>query len=143
METDRRTEYPAGLKWTKQRKSVYGILERSVEPLSAQQIYRELLRTEDRETFAFSTVYRILSAFEDRGLVNRDIWPEDGTVFYSLNRGGHIHYAVCLDCHKRIPLAGCPFAHFHPDTGAKDFTVTGHKIELYGYCRECSAARQG
>ena len=31
-------EYPAGLKWTKQRKRVYQILQEATEPLSAAQI---------------------------------------------------------------------------------------------------------
>ncbi len=132
-----RVQYPAGIKWTRQRKCVYGILYRSMEPLSAIQIYQQVLQTEKAENYAVSTIYRILGAFEDHGLVSRDVWPEDGTVFYELNRGEHTHYAVCLECRKRIPLSGCPFIHMRLDTGAKDFMVTGHRVELYGYCKDC------
>lgn len=134
-------EYPAGIKWTKQRKRVYDILDSSVEPMSAIQIYQRILR-EGEADYAVSTVYRILAAFEEKSLVSRDIWPQDGTVFYELNRGGHTHYAVCLECRRRIPLSACPFTHMHLDTGAEDFLVTGHRIELYGYCKECAAARE-
>ena len=35
-------EYPAGLKWTKQRKRVYEILKEATEPLSAAQIYARM-----------------------------------------------------------------------------------------------------
>ena len=140
MKKEGNAGYPAGIKWTKQRKSVYDILEQSVEPLNALQIYHKLLKSGQEETYAVSTVYRILSAFEEQGIVNRDVWPEDGTVFYELNRGGHIHYAICLECHKRIPLSGCPFSQMHPETGVKDFLVTGHRIELYGYCKNCRQA---
>ncbi len=135
-------EYPQGLKWTKQRKSVYRILWSAAEPLNAAQIYQLACSKGQGEEYAPSTVYRILSAFEEQGLVEKTTWMGDGTVVYTLNRGGHTHYAICLDCHKRIPLQSCPFSHIHMDRESGDFTVTGHKLELYGYCKDCQALRQ-
>ena len=132
--------YPQGLKWTKQRKSVYRALWETAEPLSAGQIYQRIMADEDGKAgtgYAVSTVYRILTAFEEKGLVEKNAWMEDGTIVYSLNRGGHTHYAVCLKCHNRIPLRDCPFSHIQLEEGMEDFTVTGHKLELYGYCRDC------
>ncbi len=137
MEDGMERKYPKGMKWTKQRKLVYEILLQSVEPMSAAQIFRRAMELYPEENFAVSTVYRILSAFEENGLVDRDLWPEDGTVFYGLNRGGHTHYAVCLECHKRIPLSVCPLGHMRAMADPGDFIVTGHKIELYGYCKDC------
>lgn len=130
-------EYPAGLKWTKQRKSVYEILWETAEPLSAIQIYNRVIKSGDGGEYAVSTIYRILSAFEEKGLVEKTSWMGGGTVVYSLNRGGHTHYAVCLGCHQRIPLPNCPFASIHMGKGMDDFIVTGHKLELYGYCKNC------
>lgn len=129
-------EYPGGIKWTKQRKCVYRILYYANEPLNAVQIYKRIGREEEND-YAVSTIYRILAVFEERGLVNKTTWLGDGTVVYELDRGEHTHYAVCLECHKRIPISDCPFAHMHLNAGAEDFTVTGHKLELYGYCGEC------
>ena len=130
-------EYPQGLKWTKQRKSVYKVLWEASEPLNAIQIYNLAVRDTDGEECAVSTIYRILAVFEEKGLAEKSSWMGDGTVVYTLNRGGHTHYAVCLECHRRIPLQSCPFAHMHLSPAAEDFTITGHKLELYGYCREC------
>lgn len=135
--SESRETYPSGIKWTKQRKNVYQVLAKAQEPLSAVQIYHRLEKEEIGETFAVSTVYRILSAFEKNGLVSRTNWMGEGTIVYELNRGGHTHYAVCLDCHKRVPLAGCPVVHAELDRETGDFQVTGHKLELYGYCKEC------
>ena len=123
------------LKWTKQRKHVREILETAEMPLTAGQIFAKL-PTEEQEHYALSTIYRILAAFEEHQLVNKSTWMGDQTVVYTLNRGEHTHYAVCLECHRRIPLQSCPFAHIHLED-AEDFTVTGHKLELYGYCKEC------
>lgn len=99
-------------------------------------------QTDTEAKYAVSTIYRILAAFEEKGLVTRTTWMGDGTVVYELNRGGHTHYAVCLECHKRVALPGCPFAHVHLEEEPGDFTVTGHKLELYGYCKECREARK-
>lgn len=149
-ETTKDMIYPQGIKWTKQRKSVYQVLSEATEPLSAQQIYLLAKEAGGQETYALSTVYRILSVFEENGLVNSTTWMGEDTLVYELERGGHTHYAVCLDCHKRIPLHGCPFSigHFGNRQGERehreleDFTVIGHKIELYGYCDKCRENRR-
>lgn len=129
--------YPQGLKWTRQRKSVYRVLWTAKEPLTANQIYQRAEKLNAGEEYAVSTIYRILAVFEEKELVEKAAWMEDGTVVYELRRGGHRHYAVCLGCHRRIPLQSCPFAHIHLEKETKEFYVTGHKLELYGYCKEC------
>ena len=134
---EKEIEYPQGLKWTKQRKSVYKVLWDAEEPLNVTQIYHLVGKEAAGEEYAPSTIYRILSAFEEKGLVEKSTWMGDGTVVYALNRGGHTHYALCLECHKRIPLQRCPFSHIHLEKEAVDFTITGHKLEIYGYCKEC------
>lgn len=139
--------YPRGIKWTRQRKDVYAVLYSAKEPLSAVQIYQQVAKSEDSCNYAVSTIYRILTAFEAKNLVNKTNWVGDGTVVYELNRGGHTHYAVCMNCNKRIPLQVCPFEHIHlqdeaAEQGLEDagFQIIGHKLELYGYCRECKSA---
>lgn len=130
-------QYPRGLKWTKQRKNIYRVLWEASEPLSAVQIYNLSVKRADGEEYALSTIYRIMAAFEEKGLVEKTTWMGGGTVLYALNRGEHTHYAICLECHKRIPLQSCPCIHIHPEREVEDFTVTGHKLELYGYCNTC------
>lgn len=137
---DKKT-YPQGIKWTRQRKCVYEVLFAAAEPLSAQQIFNKAEQFFTAEIHAVSTVYRILTTFEEQGFVNKSNWLGDGTALYELNRSEHTHYAVCLECHKRIALQSCPFAHMHLED-AGDFTVTGHKLELYGYCKECRRVQE-
>lgn len=139
-----KVSYPKGIKWTKQRKEVYHVLWESKEPLSAVQIYNRIQKTDTDSSYALSTIYRILTAFEEKGFVNKTNWMGDGTLVYEWNKGEHTHYAVCLSCHKRIPLESCPFVHMHTpqvqeddNLDASGFQVTGHKLELYGYCRQC------
>jgi len=132
MQNEQKT-YPQGIKWTRQRKDVYDVLAAAPEPLSAIQIYNQI-----GEEYAFSTIYRILTAFEEKNIVTRSNWMDSNTLVYALNRGEHTHYAVCLSCHKHIPLSTCPLAHLHFPKAEGEFQVIGHKLELYGYCKDCS-----
>lgn len=132
--------YPAGLKWTKQRKAVYEILRQASEPMTAAGIYHLAQEAASGEEYALSTIYRILTAFEEKGLVEKEVFLEDGTAVYTLSRGEHTHYAVCLECHRRIPLQHCPFAHMQLEKDTDEFTITNHKLELYGYCKDCKEA---
>lgn len=134
--------YPVGIKWTKQRKDVYHILMEAESPLSAVQIYNRIEKEQADVSYAVSTIYRILAAFEEKDLVTKTTWMGTGTVVYEINRGGHTHYAVCLSCRKRVPLPTCPFEHAHLDTTSGDFTITGHKLELFGYCKACESQNE-
>lgn len=133
--------YPAGIKWTKQRKAVYEILSVSAEPLSAVQIYNRILQKSEEGSYAVSTIYRILTAFEEKGYVEKSTFIGEDTVMYEWKRERHTHYAVCLGCHKKLALQTCPFEQMHLAAQSDGFLVTGHKLELYGYCKNCKTGR--
>ena len=139
-------KYPRGMKWTKQRKSVYEVLYLAKEPLNAHQIYHLAMdrleaKGELTETnYAFSTIYRILNAFEESHIVLKSNSIGSLTTVYEFVRGDHMHYAVCLGCKKRILLPHCPFEHMDMHQAGEDFVVTGHKLEVYGYCKTCQTA---
>lgn len=134
---------PKGIKWTKQRKDIFEVLKCAKKPLSAHDIYQEILKDSavDTTNFAISTVYRSLTVFEEKGLIEKSVILGSDTAVYELVEGNHKHYAVCLSCHKLVPLKHCPFEHVaHDSMESEDgeFVVTGHKLELYGYCKECT-----
>ncbi len=136
-------KWPEGIKWTKQRKDIFEVLKGAKKPLSAHDIYQEILKdvTVDASTFAISTVYRSLAIFEEKGLIEKSMLMGSDTAVYELVDGHHKHYAVCLSCHKLVPLKHCPFEHVehsHMESEDGEFVVTGHKLELYGYCKECT-----
>lgn len=126
--------YPPVIKWTKQRKDVSQVLKEAEEPLSAGEIYQRLLE-EGKTGYAVSTIYRVLAAFEEKGMVQKSTLMGEDTALYTWNRGEHQHYAICLCCHKKIPLQTCPVK--HTQISGEEFTVTGHRVEIYGYCKNC------
>lgn len=123
-----------GLKNTENRKIILGILESSPVMVNAEEIFREAKKRKDID---FSTVYRNLSVFCEKGIVIKSIGG-DGTACYQLAKSSHSHYLICSECRKRVQIKGCPFeamkANIVQETG---FHITGHKVEFFGECPEC------
>lgn len=133
-------EFPKDLKKTKQRVDVYYVLSKEGQPMTAIEIYDKISKRDGGCSYAISTIYRTLAAFEEKGYVEKSTMTgEDMAVFEWRKGDDHRHYAICLNCHKKVALEACPFKHMHitRNTPEDDFTVTGHKLELYGYCKEC------
>ncbi len=139
--------FPSEIKRTRQREEIFHILSEASEPMSAQEIYLAMMKTMEQNNFAVSTVYRVLSAFEEKGYVEKTTLMGEDTCYYEWIKEGHRHYAVCLECRRRIPLKTCPFGDhmlkekdMEPDE--EGFLVEGHRLEIYGYCRNCRNERE-
>ena len=128
-------QWPAGLKRTKPREQILELLAAADQPLEVQEIYRRM--GAEGSGLAMSTVYRALAAFEEHGLVTKTTMMGGETAVYRLRRADHEHYAICLRCHRQIPLKECPVEHVAMETEGEDFLVTSHRLELYGYCAQC------
>ena len=86
----------AGLKATLPRLKVLGLFESSSQRhLSAEDVYKMLLST--GEDVGLATVYRVLTQFEQAGLLVRHHF-ESGKAVFELNQGGHHDHIVCLQC---------------------------------------------
>ena len=127
----------AGLKTTLPRLRVLSILENSkIRHLSAEDVYKELL--EDEGSVGLATVYRVLTQFEDAGLVIRHNFEGERSVF-ELNDEDHHDHMVCVKCgsvteflDKRIEAQQEKVAEDH------GFTIQDHSLTLYGLCKRCS-----
>ena len=85
-----------GLKATLPRLRILELFEKSpVRHLSAEEVYR-VLRQEGTET-GLATVYRVLTQFEQAGLLVRHHF-ESGKAVFELNQGGHHDHLVCVQC---------------------------------------------
>jgi Fur family ferric uptake transcriptional regulator len=86
----------AGLKATLPRLRVLSLFGSSEQRhLSAEDVYRMLLTS--GEDIGLATVYRVLTQFEQAGLLVRHHFESDKAVF-ELNQGYHHDHIVCLQC---------------------------------------------
>ncbi|HEY9446265.1 MAG TPA: ferric iron uptake transcriptional regulator [Burkholderiales bacterium] len=127
-----------GLKATLPRLRILELFEKStVRHLSAEDVYRILLN-EGTDT-GLATVYRVLTQFEQAGLLVRHHF-EGGKAVFELNRGEHHDHLVCIQCghveefydaeieKRQIKIAE-----------ARGFKIHDHSLHLYADCtkRNC------
>jgi Fur family ferric uptake transcriptional regulator len=127
--------WPAGVKKTRQRQAVLAVLQQADQPLSALDLRARAAAA--GQDISLSTIYRILEYLEKKGVTTRAELARSERALYELNRFRHKHYAVCVSCRKIIKMDNCPMENFIPHIAEKDFRVTGHSVEIYGYCRDC------
>ena len=85
-----------GLKVTLPRLKVLSIFENSKEKhLSAEDIYKEMIGSGDE--IGLATIYRVLTQFEQAGLLIRHHF-ESGKAIFELNEKSHHDHIVCLQC---------------------------------------------
>ena len=86
----------SGLKATLPRRKILELFESSkVRHLSAEDVYKALIA--EGIDIGLATVYRVLTQFEQAGLLVRHHF-EGGKAVYELNEGGHHDHLVCLQC---------------------------------------------
>ncbi|WP_423911087.1 ferric iron uptake transcriptional regulator [Candidatus Spongiihabitans sp.] len=130
----------AGLKTTLPRLRVLSILENSkIRHLSAEDVYKELLNEED--SVGLATVYRVLTQFEDAGLVIRHHFEGDRSVF-ELNDEDHHDHMICDQCGKVTEFVDRRIESLQEKV-AEDhgFSLQDHSLTLYGICARCQNSR--
>ena len=123
----------SGLKATQPRLKILEIFQQNtVRHLSAEDVYRQLLA--DNLEIGLATVYRVLTQFEQAGLLARNYF-ETGKAVYELNEGSHHDHIVCLNC-GRVEEFHDEKIEFRQHEIAKKFgfEIIDHTLALYGHC---------
>ncbi len=120
---------------TWQRGAILRTMEAARCHLSAEEIHRRVRR--GAHPIGLATVYRALETFVREGVLE-PVHIGDGRVRYGLAAKHHDHL-VCLRCGEWEPIEECMVPQA-PRRTASGFRVTGHQLELYGYCTQCQAS---
>ncbi|MBI5329434.1 MAG: ferric iron uptake transcriptional regulator [Betaproteobacteria bacterium] len=87
-----------GLKVTGPRMKILALFEKSERRhLTADDVYRMLVA--EGLDVGLATVYRVLTQFEQAGLLVRQHFDNDKSV-YELNQGRHHDHLLCIHCGK-------------------------------------------
>lgn len=122
-----------GLKATLPRLKILSLFETSTERhLTAEDIYRVLIN--EHEDIGLATVYRVLTQFEQAGLLIRHHF-ESGKAVFELNQGGHHDHLVCLQC-GRVEEFFDSEIEKRQEKIAKDrgYAIREHSLYLYVDC---------
>jgi Fur family ferric uptake transcriptional regulator len=130
----------AGLKVTLPRIKILQILENAADHhLSAEDVYRILV--ESNEDIGLATVYRVLTQFEQAGLVIRHNFEEGHSVF-ELDFGSHHDHLVCVKCSRVEEFVDPIIEQRQQDIATKaGYMITDHSLNIYGICLGCQTSK--
>ncbi|MEG3639746.1 ferric iron uptake transcriptional regulator [Magnetococcus sp. PR-3] len=123
----------AGLKATAPRRKILELFQANPEShWSAEDVYKTLLEMGDE--IGLATVYRVLTQFEQAGLLTRHHF-EAGKAIFELSGGGHHDHFVCMDC-GHVEEFFDQQIEDRQNQLAEDrgFKVTAHALYLYVNC---------
>lgn len=128
----------AGLKVTLPRMKILELLENAEHHhMSAEDVYKAL--AEQGEDVGLATVYRVLTQFEQAGLVERHNFENNLSVFEIAQEEHHDHL-VCDVC-GRIEEFNNKIIEDEQERIAQqyNFKLSGHSLVLHGVCdrEEC------
>ena len=126
----------SGLKATLPRLKILEIFQRSshegIRHLSAEDVYKGLLA--ENLDVGLATVYRVLTQFEQAGLLTRSNF-EAGRAVFELNEGAHHDHLVCLTCGRVEEFVDTEIERRQKEIAvAKGFSLRDHALALYGEC---------
>jgi Fur family ferric uptake transcriptional regulator len=122
-----------GLKATGPRMKILQLFEdEELSHLSAEEIYRMLLA--EHEDVGLATVYRVLTQFEQAGILVRHRFDNDKSV-YELNKGGHHDHLLCIQCGRVEEFYDPEIEKRQKQIAAeRGFTIHDHSLYLYVDC---------
>lgn len=123
----------AGLKSTVPRLNILSLFESRQEcHMSAEDVYKQLLANGD--DVGLATVYRVLTQFEQAGLLVRHNF-EGGKSVFELNQGKHHDHIVCLQCgHVEEFYDDAIEARQKKVASNLGFEIHDHSLSIYADC---------
>lgn len=122
-----------GLKATLPRMKILEVFQKGAKRhMTAEDVFRVLL--DERSDVGLATVYRVLTQFEQAGILSRSSF-ESGKAIYELNEGKHHDHLVCLDCGIVEEFIDPEIEkRQHSVATSRGFVLQDHALSLYGNC---------
>ena len=131
-----------GLKATLPRLKILEIFQKGAQRhMTAEDVFRVLLQ--EHSDIGLATVYRVLTQFEQAGILCRSNF-ESGKAVYELNEGKHHDHFICTGCGKVEEFFDADIEKRQQSVAkAKGWVIQDHSMALYGLCAQCAAQQRG
>ena len=125
-----------GLKATFPRLKILDVFRKADQRhQSAEDVYRALI-AEDVE-IGLATVYRVLTQFEQAGILMRSQF-DGGKAVFELNDGDHHDHMICTHCGTVVEFTDTEIEkRQHKIAKDHGFALESHAMVLYGVCNNC------
>lgn len=123
-----------GLKATYPRLKILDLFQHSDQRhLTAEDVYRALMN--EGMDIGLATVYRVLTQFEQAGLLERHYF-ESGKAVFELNEGGHHDHLVCMQCGKVEEFFDAEIERRQNQIATdRGFAIREHALYIYADCQ--------
>ena len=132
----------SGLKATGPRLKILEVFQHGPQRhMTAEDVFRHLMH--ENTDIGLATVYRVLTQFEQAGLLSRNHF-EGGKAVYELNEGQHHDHLVCLDCGQVEEFFDAEIEKRQQAVAKlKGFEIADHALSIYAHCtrKTCSNKR--
>ncbi|GAB6058059.1 Fur family transcriptional regulator [Desulfonatronum parangueonense] len=124
------------LKFTSQRGLIFDVFWQTSDHVSPEELYN-LVKQSDPQV-GQATVYRTLKLLSEAGIA-REVNFGDGVTRYEPTFGhAHHDHLICSSCGRSVEVIDNQIEKLQEQLAKDhDFTLTGHKMYLFGVCPEC------
>lgn len=124
------------LRQTRQREIILDAFLAGGRHITAEELYNKV--REQNPEIGFATVHRNLKLMCDSGIAEEiKIGTQKARYEQACGKEHHDHL-ICVKCGKFIEVNDERLERLQDKLAeAQDFTPLRHKLEIYGFCREC------
>ena len=125
-----------GHKKTVQRDVILEVFLKTEKHITPQELHHIIIQ--DHPDIGLSTVYRTLKILAECNLAE-EIHRKDGSsVFERKHERPHHDHLICNKCGKYIEFINQTIEEIQKQVAREHgFKMKGHKLEIYGICKEC------
>jgi len=125
-----------GLKSTAQRDAIARRFFSIGNHISVEALYHDVKAR--RPHIGYATVYRTMKLLDDCGLASKRHF-RDGETRYENAQEQHHDHLICERCGRIVEFTDGSVEALQEEIARRlGFQYTGHKMELYGVCRDCA-----
>lgn len=121
----------AGLRKTRPRREILGVLLHSEQPLSAESVHRRLPHID------LATVYRNLEAFMRAGLLQGFLLERGKMLYEAVQPDHHHHHIICRRCERAECVETCAARDLETLAQERGYSEVSHVLEVFGLCADC------
>ena len=128
------------LKWSKQRDYLIDVFLSADGHVTADELYKVVQKKYPQ--IGYATVYRTLKLLANSGIATASRFGHKSARFEMSRRDQHHDHLVCTECGDIIEFESEQIENIQETVARKKgFTITHHKLVLYGICRSCNKAK--
>ncbi len=123
-------------KSSKRRNAVLEAFTAASGHMTVDELYERVKKIDPK--IGYTTVWRALKLLEQSGIAESKKFHDGFTRYEYIGVKKHHDHLICVKCGGLFEFVNPKIEEMQRHVAAlHDFSITSHKLEIYGYCRKC------